>query len=237
VFGAHKAQVMMDARVEVAAGSESAESAGDVRSNETVRVQDNAYVAGDAVSSGEVKQYGNSTIAGAIVTGAPLLMLPSAQGLLDDALAHNDNASIPMTSSGESAIDEDGALVLDEQETLTLAAGTYVVSRLRVKGDAQLFVAGTVTLFVEGEVKIRERARVNADGNASSLRLVATTWEKEIRFGTDSITRAGVYASDGKVVVKSHASLTGAIAAYRVELMDHAVLSHDPAAAMPCAAP
>ena len=131
------------------------EVTGNLQANGKVTVSGNAVVTGD-IMAGKFKRTGKSKVNGT-VTVAPntLDCLPIALAPFLDALEFDGKGVIPPEFL------QDGALVLDAQETLVLSTGMYLLSGLSITGGATLLTNGTVNLLVRGPITVAGHSFTN----------------------------------------------------------------------------
>jgi hypothetical protein len=95
-------------------------------------------------------------------------LYPSPRHIIESRRTNNDNANIPPTENGHSAL-WDGKLVLRRCDRLTLPEGHYFFTGIRISGRACLQLTGPAVFYVAGPIHIRGRARINQGGHPANL--------------------------------------------------------------------
>lgn len=141
---------------------------GVVRTNSAFTADGKSFVDGD-VAGMTVTLSDRSTVSGAIIRGRATVVSPAYD--LDAARtwakAHNDNAVLP------ARLLHGGALTLDGRESVTLPAGDYYLTGLRLRGKSSLSVSGRVNIFLDGPLTVRGGSSLNGSGDAGSLWVVS----------------------------------------------------------------
>ncbi len=197
---------------------------GHVRSNGDVLLDGGPEVYGDAIAGpgGQIVLSGKpATVTGSQTNAAsPFDCSPIDLLVLRSVLeAANDNDSLPLTAKGNPALggDDGRTLELSGRDSLTLPAGTYLVSDLRLAGNSRLEVEGDVRLLVTGEVDIKGGSHVHLDGDPYTLRLwVAGT---SVSLASQSIVHGFLYAPDAAVRLAGRSKLVGGLAGGEVTVV------------------
>jgi hypothetical protein len=194
-----------------------------VASNGDVLVTSRATILGDATAgpghratvAPDAFVSGLTTSAAAAVDCAPV-DLPT----LAASLASNDNAKIPKTALGRSALKgaAGDALVLDAHDSVTLPAGTFVFSSIDLSERAHVTVAGDAHVLVTGNVRLTGNSFLNPAGGAFRLRLLVAGTRVSVE--TLSTVGAFVVAPSAEVFVGSESRVLGTIFAKAVTVRE-----------------
>lgn len=148
--------------------SDKARIVGVVRTNSAFTADDESSVNGD-VTGMTVTLTDHSTVSGTVVRGQATVAPPAFDLIAARAWAkaHNNNAALP------ARLMSGGALALDGRESLTMPAGDYYLTGLRLRGRSHLSVSGRVNIFLDGPLTMRGGSSLNSAGDASSLWIVS----------------------------------------------------------------
>ncbi|MFH1176484.1 MAG: hypothetical protein V1750_03680 [Acidobacteriota bacterium] len=195
--------------------------AGHVRSNAEITVSGAAQVRGNATAGpGQVVRLNGGGLVTGVVASAEQAVscLPVDLAALMTALelAH-DNASIPLTAKGKSALGGKAGRAFEilANDSITLPAGTFLFSSLKVGGNATVAVAGEARILCTGPVSFGGGALVNATGNPYHLRI----WSSgtTVSLAGAAGVRAFLYAPLARVTITGGCPLTGGVFARAVE--------------------
>ncbi|MBI4376307.1 MAG: hypothetical protein HY549_07635 [Elusimicrobia bacterium] len=190
-----------------------AQASGVLRTNGQFVANGKSSVEGDVWAMSAVLT-GKSSVSGEIHEGQASL----PENPLDIAAAqawaesHHDNSSIPP------AYIKEGALVLESDETLTLGAGVYFFSGIKMSGKSSLAVSGQAQAFVTGSIAISGSASINGSGKASDLWIAAMG-----DFDLSGKGRAAlhIYAPSGRLSLSGGGLFAGRAFARAVSLSGH----------------
>ncbi len=195
------------------------EGRGHVASNGDIAVSSRAVVMGDVAAgpghtvtvAADAAVSGLTTPAAAAVDCRPVDLVKLAA-----AIGPNDNAKIPKTALGKSALSGPAgdALVLAGRDSVTLPAGTYVFSSIDLSSRAHVMVAGEARVFVMGDVHLAGNSALNAAGGAFRLRLF--TSGPRLTVESSSTLGAFVYAPSAAVFVDTESRVLGTLFASAV---------------------
>lgn len=104
---------------------------------------------------------------------------------------------------------DDGALIIGNNDSLTLNGGEFFFTSIALGTGAELEVNGSARIFVEGGVTIGNRAEINLGGNPEDLIILANG---SVSIGTRVEMNAVLY-SEGAVSIGNRAEIEGAITA------------------------
>ena len=94
---------------------------------------------------------------------------------------------------------------------ITFNSGTYWFNELEIKGNTQIFINGSVTIYVNGQAHhfdIEEQAKINEGGSADALALVSYS---DTHLKKNVIVNAVLYSVGNNIEIKDNAHFTGAI--------------------------
>jgi Flp pilus assembly protein TadG len=134
----------------------SAGQQGNVCSNGDITLSGNPTAINGDASPGpgmSVGTSGGASISGSTSAASQLLV----EAAIDSTVASttNDDSSIPLTSKGRSAYNRaNKAFSMSASDSITLAAGTYYFSSMKLSGGAALNFSGPVTVYVTGNVDL-----------------------------------------------------------------------------------
>lgn len=207
VIGLETLSMHGDATVQAGTGS------GGVGSNGEVRMTGRALVEGDASSADDdVVLLGTASIDGEIVTGEGRYDAPVPTDAFDRVRYTNDNASL----AGAAPAGE--PLALRQAETLHFGDGDYWLESLHLVHRSSISCDGQVRLFVEGDVKVANRASLGSPG-ACALS-VFSKGRGAVKFVNESTVAATVHAPLADFKLANEATLEGSVVARRVTLND-----------------
>ncbi|MEK7388849.1 MAG: hypothetical protein AAB036_04050 [Elusimicrobiota bacterium] len=183
--------------------------AGPVKVNGALTLSGNARIEGDATAL-PVNLSGNASITGTITrSSASLTCFPIDLTFTRQVLeASNDNASIP------AGFLNGGVLRVTGNSTLTLPAGTYIVDRLEVSGNAKFRANGAVNLFVRQSASLSGNSETGALGAPITM-LVESNSDQAL---SGKSIRATFYAPNAKAVLSGNALFSGRLHAGRVDM-------------------
>ncbi len=197
--------------------------AGHVRSNGAVILDGGVEVHGDAVAGPghQVIRKGQPSLVTGQTSSAsePFECVPiDLAALAAELEAANDDDTLPPTAKGHPALGgADGrALVLSGRDSLSLPAGTYLLSELRLTGNSSLDVEGPVRILVTGEIDVEGGSHINLDGDPWQLRL----WSSgaSVSIASQAAVHAFLYAPAAAVGLAGHSRVAGAVQADRVSV-------------------
>ena len=172
-----------------------------------------ALVEGDASSADDdVVLLGTASIDGEIVTGEGRYDAPVPTDAFDRVRYTNDNASL----AGAAPAGE--PLALRQAETLHFGDGDYWLESLHLVHRSSISCDGQVRLFVEGDVKVANRASLGSPG-ACALS-VFSKGRGAVKFVNESTVAATVHAPLADFKLANEATLEGSVVARRVTLND-----------------
>ena len=198
-------------------------SKGHVGTNSTgsgdVELKGNATVNGDAfVGVGGnpnqvIQLQGNSTISGSKVP-------------LDTAVTLT-----PQTVPG--GVQNSGDLILSGNQQMVLPSGTYWFTKIEIKGNAQLTVQGTASIYVTGDVKLDGNVTLSAVSLANPLLqqpnqlTLAVVGNKDVKIEGNGRLFGKVNAPQSEIEVKGNGQLFGSAIAKEAELKGNAKIHFD----------
>lgn len=141
---------------------------------------DGAYGGANVFSNGDVAYDGTYTNNNTTING--------------DIVANPNIACDP----GSTTLPSLGALTLNGNHNVTLAAGTYHFSSITVTGNASITCTGAVTIYVDGEVSITGNGITTSGNNPTNLMIVATS-DADVTVGGSAAFYGAIYAPDSAV--------------------------------------
>jgi hypothetical protein len=155
--------------------------AGDATVGGDVRLRNRSEIGGDLYLAGALTEFHNSTVRGQIIPIQGPLPACGCGFDLDAALARraleNDNARLLADPALASYV-QDGTLVVEKNQELTLPGGVYYFRSVRLRNNARLRIASgqEVELFVAGDFRVENNARIeNPAEHARNLWVIAGT--------------------------------------------------------------
>jgi hypothetical protein len=123
--------------------------------------------------------------------------------------AQNNNLNSAIAAS----LDSSGSLQLVNSQSLTLAAGNYVVNNLEIVNSAQLEIrpGATVNLFVKGTILVANNGALVADPNQGSHVTIYANGSGSTQLDNSSDARIDLYAPASDVQINNSADFFGAI--------------------------
>ncbi len=215
MFGIEKLQI---------SGSSQVESDRLVGSNSYVELGGSADVKGNIYSGGQIVFTGN----GAKLTGSanqysPVLEFPDLNGLITGVGQGNDNYRIGLTSQGTNPLNG-SAFELRNSEQITLTAGNYFFSSLKMSGISRLYASGDVRIFITGLLSVEDSALLNFSNDPCNVIIVSNG---NVTLGGNAAIAALIYARNGEALVSGNSSLKGGLIAQKVLLSGRSsVLTH-----------
>ncbi|HSL82641.1 MAG TPA: hypothetical protein VLF66_07675, partial [Thermoanaerobaculia bacterium] len=196
---------------------------GHVRSNQGITLDGGVEIHGDATPgpAGQVTFHGKpSLVTGSTAPAAdPFDCSPVDLAALRAELeAANDNGSLPQTAKGNPPLSgADGrALVLSGRDSLTLPAGTYLLSEIRLTGNSSVSVAGPVRILVTGSIDVQGGSHLNLDGNPYDLRLWSTGGTVSV--ASHAVVHGFLYAPAAEVSLTGRSRWAGGVQGDRVDV-------------------
>lgn len=158
--------------------SGSAHQNGDLCSNGTITVSGNANVEGDIRTTDVVLNGGAMTITGVVEDALDLATPPPID--FGDAVTDNDNGTIGLTDAGTNPLDNSSVstpgfydLVLNNDENLTLAPGTYIFDDIEMHGTSSLTLTGPTTIYLDDDLEMHGGTVINTTQNPADLTIIA----------------------------------------------------------------
>lgn len=152
---------------------------------------------------------GSPTITGATTELPEEIPMPTASSAA--ARTSNNNASIPRTSRGRSAV-SGTSFSITSTDTLTLSAGTYYFTSFSINGQATLRTSGVVNIYVAGDVTINGGGIVNLNTAPANLNIYVDG-VRQVRVNGNSAFYGTIVAPDSTVTVNGTADYFGMLIA------------------------
>jgi RHS repeat-associated protein len=189
---------------------------GHVRANGDVRLDGGPEVHGDAIAgpgrqvilSGQPATVTGEQRSADVPFDCTPVDLAALAALLEGT---NDNASLPQTAKGRPPLGgADGReLSLTGKDTLTIPAGTYLLSGLELTGNSKIVLDGDVRILVTGEIDLKGGSHVHLDGDPYRLRL----WSSgaEVSITSHAILHGHLYAPYAEVRLAGIGKVVGGV--------------------------
>src|SRR6185503_11223632 len=215
-----------------------------VASNGAFTLQNNARIGGAVVAGGTASLKNNSVVDGRVYHGGTYSQINNAHATgghqsvapapmpcecgfdlaaaLADAAITNDNALL----AGNPAF-ANGVLTVQNNGTLTLAAGRYYFSSLNVLNNAKLTSApgAQVQLYVQGNVTIGNNSTLGAAvGSPGMLVVSGASAAGTVNLKNNAHAALSVYAPNAAVTLSNNAKLYGAVVGKNVTLSNNQTL-------------
>lgn len=203
---------------------------GHVHSKTGILLEGSARVNGNASSEeplGSIKEKGQAQITGTQSTSVTPIAAPVVDGLVDTAAITNDNATIPPTAKGKSAIAPDGSLTLAANDSVTLSSGVYFFTAIKLAGGSEVKITGTARIFVSGTIDVAGSAKINAGESAGKL-LVVTKTTATVRIASEVKMSVALVAPKASVTLVGSTEIRGAIVGKKVDVQGSVKILHDP---------
>ncbi len=201
---------------------------GDVGSNEIVEIRNTATVGGDVSTAmpGNITISGSPTINGdttSQATAEPLNLVNDG----DYTWAQNNNSRFTGMSGSYSFSPGPLDLFINDDDVTTLQPGTYYFTSVYLDFNAKIDVAagGIVRIFVNGDLKVQNGAKINSGGKPSKVNIFSKG--TSIDFDSDSEFRGTLYIPNDDFLHDSNAGLYGAIIARRIEISNNGCIHFD----------
>src|SRR5438270_1690662 len=211
-----------------ATGSYSSGSAG---KDGTVCSNGNISLSGSGtVINGDAHPGVGMSASGGGVTGSTT---PLTQALTESAVnfgssaTTNDNASMPLTSSGKIAVDSSGNLSLQGGDSLSLPPGTYYLNSIKLTGNATVILSGKTVIYCVGDCDAAGGSFTNTTQVPSNLQLYVTGAKCDV--AGNSAFYAAVYAPGADVKYSGSADFFGMLVGESITVTGSSGLHYDQA--------
>lgn len=186
---------------------------GDVCSNGALHLNGGVEVYGDAWYYDELDENGGPTVTGEVDELPEPIDLPVVDS--SDAQSSNDNGSLPSgTLTGTK-------LKLSGRDAVTLSAGVYYFSEIKVSGQAEITIDGDVEIYCDGTVSFTGTSFTNTGEDALDLTLYVE--------GAQSVKIAGAGLFTGQIIAPgSELSFTGGAGVSGRVIGDHIKIAGTP---------
>ncbi|HOP06645.1 MAG TPA: pilus assembly PilX N-terminal domain-containing protein [candidate division Zixibacteria bacterium] len=187
---------------------------GDIGSNGNIIVKNGAFVGGDVQTSniGGLSVNPGATVTGDISDNAPEQLLPTIpQAEFDAALAVSAaNDSISGTYTYDSA-----TYAFQSTGNVVLGSGIYYFSSIILKNSATLTIASgaNVTIYVTGDIELKNSASVNSGGDPSDLMIYS---QGDFVLKNSGDINAVFYNPDGDADLRNSGEFFGSIIANNI---------------------
>jgi len=201
--------------------TDTATDGGNLYSNGTIRLLDNATVYGQAAAH-SFESSADATLSGGI----------SETDRTWDSLT----ANVPIlketvrTTNSNDRIDgpflyDDAVLLLQGDDQLTLPEGVYHFGSIDLSGQCHLAIEGKVIIFCDNTIAISDEAEVNIDGVSGDLTMFS--FDRDISVTDSARVVARLYAVNGCIGLSGQAEVFGRLSAAFIDMSDQARLHID----------
>jgi hypothetical protein len=190
---------------------------GDVLANGNLVLDGSSLeVDGNAMAGAQVITNGQPVVTGTIGTLAEpidcsVVDLATLYAGLD---SENDNDLVPLTQRGRDPL-SGRDLEVKANDVLTLPAGTYLFSSIKLSGRAEIALEGPVRLLVAGDVALAGKTLINQLGSPYDLRIWSTG---SIAIEGQAVVRALIWAANGELRLNGAAELYGSALAGTIDV-------------------
>jgi hypothetical protein len=198
---------------------------GDIGSNGNITVYNGAVVGGDVVTSltGGASVNPGATIYGDVADDLPAQDLPEIpQSEFDWAEANND----ALTNISGSYSYNSSTNAFSSTGTVTLTEGTYFFSSIILKNSASLIIppGDNVTIYITGDIELKNSSEVNSGGNPSSLVILS---QGDFVLKNSGGIAAAFYSPDGSADLRNSGDYFGSIAANDIIAHNSSLFHYD----------
>jgi len=187
------------------------DSSGDVGSNGTIDVANGAFVGGDITTSlsGGTDVNAGATVTGTVADDAPPQEIPDVpQAEFDTAAITNDN----LTGLSGTYTYDSVTHTLSSTGTIYMQSGTYYFSDITLMNTATIILApgAEVTLYVTGDIEMKNSSSVNVGGSPSDF-LIYSQGDLVLKNSGDFY--GSFYSPDGDCDLRNSGEFFGSIIA------------------------
>ena len=143
--------------------------------------------------------------------------------MTEQARINNDNDKIPLTENGKNPITDTFGLEISGNDTLTLSTGTYLLSSIKVSGNAKLKCSGQIVILTTGAISITGDGKVNSEHTAIALSLFCNT-EEEVKISGNGNLTGIVYAPKSKFDISGNGMLSGNVFVKEASLSGNTII-------------
>lgn len=205
--------------------------------NQSIRVRNRAVIYGDASSGAgsnpatAIKVDKNADITGvrsslsAAETLTPMAM-PSGGGVpYELKMENNDTVTL---SGGPIRLDK---LEIIDDAVLTISGDVtlYIEDTIKVEKQGEIIIqsGGSLTIYADKEMVIKDDARLNAGGNPEDFVVYGTADFDKLELDDNSISSFAVYAPNSDAKLKKESEVFGSIIADKIDMEDDSRLHYD----------
>ncbi|MFH2037481.1 MAG: pilus assembly PilX N-terminal domain-containing protein [Candidatus Zixiibacteriota bacterium] len=187
---------------------------GDVGSNGNIIVKNGAFVGGDVATSltGGLSVNPGATVTETVTDAAPEQDVPDIpQSEFDAAAATNNN----LTGISGSYTYDPATYSLTSSGNIELGDGVYYFSDITLMNSASLTIApgADVTIYVTGDIELKNSAEMNSGGDASDL-IIYSQGDFVLKNSGD--IAAIFYSPSGEADLRNSGAYSGSIVAYDI---------------------
>lgn len=203
-------------------GPYSASSAGNngsVASNGNINLNGNVNIRGDARpgQGRRVVKNGNVSISGTQNPVDPALDYPPETA--GSAVTQNNNSAIP------SKYTSGGNFNVSGNQTVTFPAGTYYFKNFSMSGNADIIIAGAVTLYVNGNINLT--GNIDVLNNLPSNFRVVNVSSAGVNISGNGELCADVYAPRSPININGNGEFFGSLVGKSLSLSGNAKIHYD----------
>ena len=137
-----------------------------------------------------------------------------------DIVTDNDNGTIGLTDAGTNPLDNSSVstpgfydLILNNDENLTLAPGTYIFDDIVMHGTSSLTLTGPTTIYLDDDLEMEGGTVINTTQNPADLTIIADgDWDgSNIKLTGNAEFYGSILAPNSAIQLTGNADFYGAI--------------------------
>lgn len=198
---------------------------GDVGSNGDIFIHNSSDLGGDVATSkeGSLSVHPGSTIAGDTTSRASRQEVPPVP---DEVFAQAESSNNNATGISGTFTYNPTTYEFSSTGTVTLESGVYYFSSIILKNNASLEVApgAEVTIYVTGDIELKNSSQVNVDGSPASLQFYS---QGDIVLKNSGDIYATFYSPEGFGDLRNSGDFYGSIVAEDVLVHNSAGFHYD----------
>jgi hypothetical protein len=141
------------------------------------------------------------------------------------AAANNDNANVPLTSTGSNPWKGPGELQLNGSEVLVLPPGDYYFEKVDVMASAAIIITGPTNFYLAGDAHFRGQGIINQTQDPHNLTIYSDGYDLLINGGAGF--HGSILAPDSNVTLSGNADYYGTVVSEELVLQGTANIHVD----------